>query len=140
MLAAKILIVEDEQITATDIEDTLAGLGYEVVGVASNAVEAYEIARRRKPQLALMDIRLKGDVDGIDAARKLREQFDTPSIFLTAHADERTLDRAGEAEPLGYIVKPFHAPELQAAIQMALHKRGHDRERGRRAHDVAATL
>jgi two-component system, NtrC family, response regulator AtoC len=140
MLSAKILIVEDEQITATDIEDTLAGLGYEVVGVAANAAEAYDIARKRKPQLALMDIRLKGEVDGIDAARKLREQFGTPSIFLTAHADERTLDRAGGAEPLGYIVKPFHAPELQAAIQMALHKRGRDHERSRRAHDVAATL
>src|SRR5690606_13711075 len=139
MLPAKILIVEDEQITATDIEDTLTALGYEVVGVASNAAEAYDIARKRKPQLALMDIRLKGEVDGIDAARKLREQFDTPSIFLTAHADERTLDRAGGAEPLGYIVKPFHGTELQAAIQMALHKRDRDHERGRRAHDVAAT-
>lgn len=140
MLAARILIVEDEQITATDIEDTLTGLGYEVVGIAANAAMALDLARKRKPQMALMDIRLRGDVDGVETARSLREQFDIPSIFLTAHADERTVDRAREAEPLGYIVKPFTECELQAAIQMALHKQGRDQLRERRVHDVEATL
>lgn len=140
MLPAKILIVEDEQITATDIEDTLIRLGYEVVGVASNAKAALEIARARKPHLALMDIHLRGDADGVDAALRLREQFDIPAIFLTAHADDRTVERAREAEPLGYIVKPFHETELQAAIQVALHKQGRDQQRVRHAHDVESTL
>jgi len=140
MLSARILIVEDEQITATDIEDTLTRFGYEVVGVASNAQQAFEMARKHRAHLALMDIRLKGEVDGVDAARRLREDFDIPSIFLTAHADERTVERASEAEPLGYIVKPFHESELQAAIQMALFRVGRDHQREQRAHDVERTL
>ncbi len=140
MLPARILIVEDEQITATDIEDTLTRFGYEVVGVAPNAQRAFEIARKQKAHLALMDIRLKGDIDGVDAACRLRADFDIPSIFLTAHADERTVERAREAEPLGYIVKPFHESELQAAIQMALFRAGRDQQREQHAHDVELTL
>ncbi len=140
MLSARILIVEDEQITATDIEDTLTRFGYEVVGVAPHAQRAFEMARKHKVHLALMDIRLKGEVDGVDAARRLREEFGIPSIFLTAHADERTVEKAREAEPLGYIVKPFHESELQAAIQMALFRVGRDHQRKQRAHDVELTL
>ncbi|MBI1356915.1 MAG: response regulator [Acidobacteria bacterium] len=140
MAPAKILIVEDEQITATDIEDIVGRLGYDVVGVAPNGPLALDIARRRRPELALMDIRLKGEMDGVQTARRLREQYDTPSIFLTAHADDSTLDRAKDAEPLGYIVKPFHEAELQAALQMALHKCSVDRLRSTRAREMEDTL
>ena len=140
MAPAKILIVEDEQITAADIEDTLGRLGYEVVGIASNGEQALDIARRRSPQIALMDIRLKGEMDGIETARRLRQQFDTPSIFLTAHTDDSTLARAQHTEPLGFIVKPFHESELQASLQMALHKHGLDRMRLTRAKEMEDTL
>ena len=133
MTPAKILIVEDEQITAADLEDTLVELGHEVAGSAATATDAIKLADKLRPDLALMDIRLKGDVDGIEAAVILRERYEIPSIFLTAHADDATLDRAKAAEPLGYLVKPFQASELQASIQMALYRGV--RERSLRDHE-----
>jgi PAS domain S-box-containing protein len=124
--AARILIVEDERITAEDLSDILTGLGYTVAGVESKAEAALETARRTRPDLVLMDIHIQGDVDGVEAACELRESFDIPVIFLTAHSDKETLERAKKAEPLGYIVKPFQEPELRASIEMALYKHSRD--------------
>src|SRR5687768_10548378 len=137
---ARILIVEDERITAEDLKDILTGLSYQVTGVASSGAEALALAEQTAPDLVLMDIRIKGDMDGIDAARALRLRFDLPVVYLTAHADRDTLDRAKLAEPLGYIVKPFQESELRASIEVALHKRQMDRLASQKRDSMSAAL
>ena len=125
--ATKILVVEDEQIVAVDIESVLQRLGYCVVGTASSGEEACRIAAESGPDLVLMDVRIDGPLDGIDTARRIRQISDIPVVFLTAYTDDETLGRAKEIEPYGYLVKPFVEPDLQAAIEVALHKRAADR-------------
>ena len=125
-MADRILIVEDERITAEDLREVLTGLGYEVNAVASGA-EAIAEVERNPPDLALMDIRIRGSMDGTETATILRERFDIPVIFLTAHADQATLDRAKQSRPVGYVVKPYQESELQASVEIALHKHGFDR-------------
>src|SRR5262245_31729852 len=127
MSRARIMIVEDERITAEDIHDILSQLGYTVTAVVSTGADAIREAERSQPDLVMMDIRIKGEMDGIEAAREIRERFGIPAIYLTAHADRETLDRAKHADPLGYLVKPFQEPELLASIEMALHKQKVDR-------------
>jgi PAS domain S-box-containing protein len=129
MPAARLLIVEDERITAEDLRDILTELGYVVVSIVSTGSAAIAAVERETLDLVLMDIRIQGDLDGTETAGILRERFDTPIVFLTAHSDEGTLSRAKVAEPLGYIVKPFQEPELHATIEMALHKSRAERER-----------
>jgi PAS domain S-box-containing protein len=119
----KILIVEDETIVAMDIERGLRALGYVVVGAAGQGESAIELAQAERPDLILMDIRLKGPMDGIEAACEIRSRFSIPVIFLTAHADEATVERAKAAEPYGYLLKPFVDQELHTAIEIALNKR-----------------
>src|SRR5260370_41056622 len=123
----RILIVEDERITAEDLEDILKDLGYEVTELVSSGADAIRAAEKLLPDVALMDIRLKGEMDGTEAARVLRERFDIPVIYLTAHADRETLDRAKRSRPMSYILKPFQESELQASLEMALDKYRHDR-------------
>jgi PAS domain S-box-containing protein len=118
----RILVVEDERIVARDLADTLTDLGYFVMGTAATGAEAILQARTQRPDLVLMDIRLKGGVDGVQAAGKIRSERDIPVIFLTAHSDDETLRRAKQTDPFGYLVKPFKAPELRCAIEIALHK------------------
>ncbi|RJP21565.1 MAG: PAS domain S-box protein [Candidatus Abyssobacteria bacterium SURF_5] len=119
---AKILIVEDEGIEALDMQQRLESFGYTVSGVASTGKEAISMARETRPDLILMDIMLQGDVDGVTAAEDIRTRFDIPVIYLTAYADEHTLQRAKKTEPFGYIVKPFQERELHITIDMALYK------------------
>ena len=140
MNTARIMIVEDERITAEDIHDILTHLGYTVTAVVSSGEEAIRDTGRTKPDLVMIDIRIKGDMDGIEAARQIREQFDTPVIYLTAHADRETLDRAKLAEPLGYLIKPFQEAELLASIEMALHKHQADQRIKHRGEMVSATI
>jgi DNA-binding NtrC family response regulator len=121
-MPTKILVVEDEAITGEHLHDILVDLGYDVVGVVSSGEDAIAAAEQDRPDLALMDIRLKGALEGTETADILRSRYNVPSIFLTAHADRATLDKAKSARPLGYIVKPFQEPELQACIEMALHR------------------
>lgn len=116
----RILIVEDERIVARDLEESLASMGYDVVGVAANSHMALELAAAHLPALVLMDVRIDGDVDGVETANVLRSRFDIPVIFLTAYADDDTLSRAKSSAPLGYIVKPFKSAELRGTIEMAL--------------------
>ena len=125
-MANRILIVEDERITAEDLREVLTGLGYEVSAAASGA-EAIAEVERNPPDLALMDIRIRGSMDGTETATILRERFDIPVIFLTAHADQATLDRAKQSRPVGYVVKPYQESELQASVEIALHKHRFDR-------------
>jgi CheY-like chemotaxis protein len=120
---SKILVVEDEMIISLEITATLRRLGYEVVGHAITGVDAVRLAEEEEPDLILMDIRLKGEMDGIAAASRIREHNDRPVIFLTAHSDDVTLERAIAVSPSGYLIKPFKDRELYSSIELALHKR-----------------
>jgi PAS domain S-box-containing protein len=121
-MSARILIVEDERITAEDLRETLTDLGYTVTASVSNGADAIAQAHEDAPDLALMDVRIQGSMDGTETARVLRERFNIPVIYLTAHADSSTVARAKDAEPLGYITKPFQEAALHASIEIALHK------------------
>ncbi|HKU17620.1 MAG TPA: response regulator [Steroidobacteraceae bacterium] len=123
---ARIMIVEDERILALDLAETLDELGYTVAGLAARGEEAIELARRLHPELILMDVRLPGDVDGIMAAETIRDEHDVPVVFLTAHADDETLQRATTTDASAYLVKPFKAPDLRCVIEIALHKHATD--------------
>jgi PAS domain S-box-containing protein len=139
-MPAKILIVEDERITAEDLRDILTDLGYTVTGSVSSGADAIAQAEQNPPDLALMDIRIRGDMDGTETARILRERFNIPVVYLTAHADTSTLSRAKLAEPLGYITKPFQEAELYAAIEIALHKHREDLKVRGKEELLASTL
>ncbi len=117
--ASCVLIVEDESLVALDLEERLTRLGYQVSAVVDNGADALSHAGRNKIDLVLMDIHIRGDMDGIETARILRDTVKVPVIFLTAHADAATLQRAGLAEPFGYVLKPFDERELRATIEMA---------------------
>jgi PAS domain S-box-containing protein len=118
----RILVVEDEAIVAMDIESRLAGMGYSLAGRAVSGEQALALAETERPDLVLMDIRLQGEMDGIEAAREIHQRFRIPVIFLTAYSEETTLERAKLAEPFGYILKPFDDRELKSAIEIALYK------------------
>jgi PAS domain S-box-containing protein len=139
-LADRILIVEDERITAEDLAEILKGLNYQVTAVVSSGAEAIREAEENPPDLVLMDIRIKGEMDGAETARILRERFDIPVVYLTAHADRETLEHAKQSRPLGYIVKPFHESELHASVEIALSKHRHDRSLLNRERHVTGVL
>ncbi len=128
MSKIKILVVEDESIVAKDIQNTLIRLGYDVPATASNAVSAFQKLEDIRPDLVFLDIKLKGDVDGIQIAEKIKSNYDIPVIFLTSFVDKGTLDRAKVTEPYGYIVKPFNESDLQTTVEMALYKFEKDKE------------
>jgi len=124
-----ILVVEDEGVVAEDLKHRLVELGYEVAGWAVSGEDAVRLAEETHPDLVLMDVRIRGELDGIAAARAIRDRVDIPLIFVTAFADPETLGRAKAAEPLGYIVKPFSDRDLETSIELALYKHGMDRQR-----------
>ncbi|NBV42346.1 response regulator, partial [bacterium] len=118
----KIFIVEDEAIVARDIELRLKAMGYEVVGIAASGEKAIELINTTSPDFVLMDIHLKGKMDGIETAEIVRKTHDIPIVFLTAFADNPTLERAKATDPFGYILKPFEERALQIHIEIAFHK------------------
>jgi PAS domain S-box-containing protein len=122
-----ILVVDDEPLVAKGLEVSLHQLGYRVVALADTGEEALEKIAAHRPNLVLMDIRIKGAMDGIQTAEKIRAQFDIPVIFLSAFVDDETLQRAKVTEPFGYIVKPFERQNLQSTIETARYK--HQMER-----------
>lgn len=140
MSRARILIVEDEGIIAQDIQATLEKLGYEVPAIAVVGEEAIEKAAELRPDLVLMDIMLWGGMDGVEAAAHIRERLCIPIIFLTAHSDNATLQRAKVTSPYGYIVKPLVERELRIGIEMALHKHAAERRLAEQDHWFATTL
>src|ERR1051325_11680309 len=119
METPQILVVEDEAITAMDMERRLIRLGYRVPAVAGSAREALLLASETHPDLVLMDIQLGGGPDGITAAEELGERLDLPVTYVTAYADDATLARARSTSPYGFLIKPFDERELHAVIQMA---------------------
>ncbi len=148
MTKAKILVVEDEKITAEHIKLGLESATYEVVGIVSSGESAIKMVEENHVDLVLMDIHLKGEMDGIDAAEEIRGRFGLPVIFLTAYSDENTVQRAKITEPSGYILKesfgfirkPFVESELHTAIEITLYR--HRTEKRLREHQrwLAAVL
>lgn len=118
----RILVVEDEGVVAKDLQTRLRKLGYDVPTTVQSGEEALIATKDLSPQLILMDVRLKGTMDGVETSARIMEQFRTPVIFLTAYADDGTLGRAKLTDPYGFILKPFNERELHTAIQVALHK------------------
>ncbi|MEN9223969.1 MAG: response regulator [Thermostichus sp. HHBFW_bins_43] len=116
-----ILVAEDEKIIAKDIANVLKKFGYTVPAIASSGEEAIRRLEEAPVDLVLMDIVLKGDVDGIEAAKQITERFNIPVVHLTAYADDDTLSRVKETRPFGYIIKPFKERELYTTIEIALH-------------------
>jgi PAS domain S-box-containing protein len=121
-MAGRILIVEDEPIIALDLEQELVDFGFEVAARAQSADEALMAVEESLPDLALMDLHILGSVDGVETAKLLRDAYQIPSVFLTAHSDDRTVSRATQEMPYGYLTKPFQSRELKATIQVAMHK------------------
>ncbi|WP_321421270.1 PAS domain S-box protein [uncultured Methanobacterium sp.] len=127
MVDEKILLVEDESIEAMDIKHTLESFGYEVPYIATSGEEAVEKALEIMPDLILMDIVLKGDIDGVEAASMIKD-LNIPFIYLTAHSEENTIERAKLTEPQGYIIKPYAVSELKYAIDLAIYKNKMEKE------------
>jgi len=139
-MSARILIVEDERVTAEDLRDTLSDLGYTVTAVVASGAEAIAQAEENPPDIALMDIRIEGEMDGTEAALALREGFNIPVIYLTAHADGPNVERSKGAGPLGYITKPFEEATLHANIEIALHRHREELRARDKAELLASTL
>ncbi len=128
MEKVKVMVVEDESIVAKDIENMLKRVEYDVPAVVSSGEEAIEKVAQTSPDLVLMDIMLKGDMDGVEAAEQIRSRFHIPVIYITAYADDTTLQRAKITEPYGYLLKPFQDRELHTTIEMALYRHKMERK------------
>jgi signal transduction histidine kinase len=137
---ARILVVEDERIVARDLASALTDLGYSVPATVATGEDAISRARDLRPDLVLMDIRLAGAIDGVQAASSVRQDQDIPVIYLTAHSDDETLRRAMQTEPVGYLVKPFSTPQLRCAIEIALNRREINTRLHQRHEWLASTL
>ena len=123
-----VLVVEDEVIVALHLRQQLTNLGYRVAGVASSGAEALRLASELQPAVVLMDINIDGDIDGIETASRLSSQFGPSVVYISAYAEQPTLERARSTDPYGYLVKPFSEHELHATIEMALQRRRVDAE------------
>jgi signal transduction histidine kinase len=143
MTRPKILIVEDEWIIGSNIQEALVALGYGVTSIAQTGDAALEKARRESPDLILMDVKLQGEMDGIETAGKIQSFLNVPVIYMTSFTDEKTIERAKKTQPFGYIVKPFENGELRTAIEMALYKHRIEtelKEKSRLLTELNATL
>ena len=118
----KIMVVEDEVVIALRLQQRLTSMGFDITGIAYSGEEAVEKARRLRPDLILMDIMIPGKLDGIAAAKIVKAELDIPVVFLTAFSEDNIIERAKQAEPYGYILKPFQDREIKATIEIALYK------------------
>jgi PAS domain S-box-containing protein len=139
-MRGKILVVEDEPIVALDLQQEVELLGLTVVGQAESADEALMAAEENRPDLALMDVRIVGSMDGIQTARLLREAYGIPVIFLTSYSDESTIKRAARELPYGYLTKPFQRRELKAALEVGLHRGKTETQQKQEQEALAATV
>ncbi|MFP3562780.1 ATP-binding protein [Paraburkholderia sp. SIMBA_030] len=140
MAAARILIVEDDRVVARDIAQQMNRAGHTVIGITARGEDALPLAADTAPDLVLMDVRLEGELDGVDTARLMRENFNLPVVFLTAYADEETVRRATVTEPFGYVLKPFDDTQLRTVVEMALYKHGVERRLRESEQRYAVTL
>jgi putative nucleotidyltransferase with HDIG domain len=138
MTTLRILLFEDEALIVRDIENKLKRMGHDFAGYAISGEAAVELVRQNQPDLVLMDIGLRGEMDGITAAAQVRQDFDIPIIFLTAYTENETLQRAKTTEPYGYIVKPVDSRELSIAIELAAYKHAAEKDRQRQLQRLAA--
>ena len=122
LIDLKVMVVEDEFIIALDIKDIVKGFGYNVVAVATSGYDAVEKASKFKPELVLMDIMLKGKIDGVEAADIIRQKLDIPIIFVSSFSDEESVVRASKVSDYGYLIKPFDNKQLKEVIEAALKK------------------
>ncbi len=135
-----ILVVEDERIVAMALEKALRRMRYSVVGITDSGEDAIRKARQMQPDLVLMDIRLRGPMNGIAAAAQIQSQLDVPIVYLTAYADDETLQQAKVTEPYGYVLKPFEERDLRIAIEIALFRHASERQLREREQWLDATL
>lgn len=140
MSTTSILIVEDDRIVARDIKQQLLAMGYTVAGMTSDGAVVSLLAKESNADLVLMDIRLSGKTDGIDAAMAIRKTCDIPVVFLTAYADDDTLRRANLTEPYGYLLKPFETSQLRTVVEMAIYKHATEKQLRQSERRYAATL
>jgi CheY-like chemotaxis protein len=124
---ANIMIVDDEVVVLTQLAECLEGMGHKIVGEATTGEEAVTLAQNSNPDLILMDIKMPGNFDGIEAAEKIKAEKDIPFIFLTAYAENEFIERAKKVGPFGYIIKPFQRDEIKATVAIALHKNEMDK-------------
>jgi DNA-binding response OmpR family regulator len=117
------LIIEDEVLIAEELSERLSRLGFSVIAAVDSAEEGVAIATRERPDLVLMDIRLKGEKDGVQAAQEIRKQVDLSIVYVSAHSDQLTVERARHTEHDGFLLKPFHRKELQSTIEVAMQRR-----------------
>jgi DNA-binding NarL/FixJ family response regulator len=117
------LIIEDEILIAEELRQRLLNLGFSVIASVDSADEGVAIATRERPDLVLMDIRLKGEKDGIQAAHEIRQRVDLSIVYITAHSDALTVERAKRTDHDGFILKPFHRNDLQSTIEIAMRRR-----------------
>ena len=120
MAVARVLIVEDEKIIAVKTETDLISMGHEVIGVVGTGLEALDIAMREQPDLILMDIVLKGDMNGIETSKQICDESDCKIIFMTAHADEKTIEKAKQTKHVGFLHKPFEIHQLKMGLDKAM--------------------
>ena len=128
MSKINVLVVEDESIVSKDIQHSLKKLGYNIVGASATGEKAIELASSERPDVVLMDIMLKGEMNGIEAADRIKKDLSIPIIFLTAYADELTLSKAKVTQPYGYILKPFKEIDLHTTIEIAIYKHSKEQE------------
>ncbi len=140
MSPAKVMIVEDEALQAADLTDRVEQLGCEVTSVHAYGERALERISEDSPDIVLMDVKLRGAMDGIDAAGQIKEQWGIPIVFLTAFSDSSLLERAKRTEAFGYLIKPVGTPELNCAMEMALHNAKMDSERRALIRDLEGAL
>jgi PAS domain S-box-containing protein len=138
--SARVLIVEDERVVATHVERSLRDAGYLVTGIAASALEARQLVAEAPPDVALVDIRLRGKGEGFEIAERLRVENDVPVVYMTAHTDDDTLQRAARTGAYGYVVKPFTIGEVKSALQVALYKHGLDQHLAERERWFSTTL
>lgn len=122
MAHVKILVVEDDDVLAKVITWRLTNLGYDVCGRTSSGEETLELLAKERPDLVLMDINIKGDIDGIETTSRIKKEFGLPVVYLTSHSDGTTLERAKATGPDGFVLKPFNDNDLRIAVELALAK------------------
>lgn len=140
MTTCKVVIVEDEALVAEDLKYRLTELGYSVTGTAPSGEKALEKIDEEIPDLVLMDIQLKGEMDGIETAETIKNEYQIPVVYLTAYSDESFLNRAKVTEPFGYLLKPIETRNLQSTIEMALYKAKMEKDREKMIRDLEKAL